>query len=396
MRRKAELAVSLLCRGVRLDPSCELEADGRSVVKRRAGLGSGLEMIVPAGKKIWINVPVEESFVGDSPYLLVKRGGDYYVCGNEGGPTRVFIPAAPHWYNSRTQSDTLMSRVGVLQGTCLGIYVGKRCAFWQKTPSMACHFCATGINVGVHEESEKSAADVVEVARTARAESGTTFVHLNSGYQEGDDLSLMLPLVKALKEDVGTLVGVQCIPPENPEDYRPLIETGADHFSVCYELHDPGCFERYLPGKAKYIGQCRFFRALEYLAHNMPRGSVSGEIIAGLEPRESTCKAIDYITSLGAFPTVCIFRPLKGTALEHRPPPGEKDMAAVLSYAAQKCLERRIPMGMAPNLEVSLVLTPDDARYLLPRNISWYWHHLRLRAMKAAARPYFFYKMRRK
>jgi len=53
----------------------------------------------------------------------------------------------------------------------------------------------------------------------------------------------------------------------------------------------------------------------------MPPGAVSGEIIAGLEPIDRTLDAIDRITSLGAFPTVCIFRPTIGSELEGWPPP---------------------------------------------------------------------------
>ena len=39
----------------------------------------------------------------------------------------------------------------------------------------------------------------------------------------------------------------------------------------------------------------------------------NGEIIAGLEPPEDSIRAIDWITSVGAIPTVCVFRPLIGT-----------------------------------------------------------------------------------
>jgi len=34
------------------------------------------------------------------------------------------------------------------------------------------------------------------------------------------------------------------------------------------------------------------------------------EIVAGLEPPESAIEAIDWITSVGAVPTVCVFPPV--------------------------------------------------------------------------------------
>jgi len=41
-----ELQIDLLCRGVELDASCRLEQDARGFSRTRAGLGSGLEMVL--------------------------------------------------------------------------------------------------------------------------------------------------------------------------------------------------------------------------------------------------------------------------------------------------------------------------------------------------------------
>ena len=65
----ALLKLDLYCQGVRLDDSCFIEGDGgRKILRTRAGLGSGLELILPGG--LWTNVPVTEHFVARSPYTL--------------------------------------------------------------------------------------------------------------------------------------------------------------------------------------------------------------------------------------------------------------------------------------------------------------------------------------
>ena len=75
-----ELEIDLFCSGIRVDPSCTILHDGRRVTRTRAGLGSGLELSIPGAlKEIWTNVPVEEDFARESPYLLRKEGGDYWV-----------------------------------------------------------------------------------------------------------------------------------------------------------------------------------------------------------------------------------------------------------------------------------------------------------------------------
>ena len=74
MLSPVELEIELFCRGMRLDESCNLDEDGRRISRTRAGLGSGLEVVLPAPRKpIWVNVPVVENFVSSSPFRLVKQ-----------------------------------------------------------------------------------------------------------------------------------------------------------------------------------------------------------------------------------------------------------------------------------------------------------------------------------
>src|SRR5205807_2416891 len=111
-------------------------------------------------------------------------------------------------------------------------------------------------------------------------------------------------------------VGVQLAPEAVFARYDALIAAGVDHLSFCIELLDPEWFARICPGKQRMHGQRLFIEAMEHCVTPMPRGAVSGEIIAGIEPVERTLEAIDLITELGAFPTVCIFRPTVGSDME--------------------------------------------------------------------------------
>mgnify|MGYP001146785952 FL=1 len=61
-----------------MDDSCFiLEDGGRQILRTRAGLGSGLELILPGG--LWTNVPVTENFAASSPYVLHREGGLYVL-----------------------------------------------------------------------------------------------------------------------------------------------------------------------------------------------------------------------------------------------------------------------------------------------------------------------------
>ncbi|MGZ5473914.1 MAG: radical SAM protein [Thermoanaerobaculia bacterium] len=400
MFKPVELEIELFCRGMRIS-----EAAGRRITRTRAGLGSGLEVVIPATPKdIWVNVPVLEPFAQTSPFVLEEhavidtRNGVHYP---------VEIPPEPEWYSRRTSSGVEMSRIGVLQGNYLGIYVSARCLYWKndlmEAGTGACKFCTTGKNVGTAEETRKNVDDVVEVARAAQQESGSIFTHFNTGYhyEEQDDreqmhgLRMCEPYVRAVREQVGGFIGVQAVPVPRHKfyEYDELIAAGTDHFSFCYEFEDPAWFARLCPGKAATLGQSAFFEAMEYTAKKLGRGRVSGEIIAGVEPIEATMRGIDRIVNAGAFPTVCIFRPTIGSEMENVPPPDPSAMRDVFAYLHQSCRRAGLPTGILP-IEVSLVVQPEEAAALVEPGLADYAYRAKNWTLRQLAKPYVGWKMK--
>jgi hypothetical protein len=396
-----ELEIDLFCRGLRVPAAVPLDG-ARGVSRTRAGLGSGLELVLPTGSRlkphIWMNAPVVERFVASSPYVLGGHPDAGYTITDERSQSSypVRLPREPEWYGWPAPGGEPMSRIGVLQGTYLGIYINVVCAFWNYAPALNCRFCTTGQNVGVTEAREKAIADVVETCRAARDRSGVTFVHLNGGFHGSRGLRFAEPYVRAIKEAVGLLVGVQLAPEKDFTGYDRLIDAGVDHLSFCVELYDPEWFARICPGKATMLGQQLFHDALDYCARRLPRGAVSGEIIAGVEPRETTLAAIDDIAARGAFPTVCIFRPTIGSDMEDWPPPAFDEMRVVMQHVYEACRRHWLPIGAAPNIEVSLVVNPDDAALLAERTAGFYTYEAFRRAVRVAARPVFRRRMRRR
>jgi len=384
----ALLKLDLYCRGIRLDDSCLVSDDGgRPILRTRAGLGSGLEAILPGG--LWTNVPVSEPFAQRSPYLLHRSGEGTYWIWRDGEPVvPIELSPRPGWYDETLPSGKPMTRIGTLQGTYLGIYQAKVCEYWTQKPlKVNCKFCSVGLNLGVDDVDEKSVDEVLRVVRAARDGSGITYVDFNTGHYDGDTyLDILEPYIARIKRELGLLVGVQTPPHRDLRRYDGLRAMGVNRVSFCFEIFDPARFREICPGKHEEYGLEFYLEAIRYCAALGAKGPrhepwvTNGEIIAGLEPPESSIAAIDWITSVGAIPTVCVFRPLVGTDLEDEDPPQTEELVPVFRRLYEACMEAGLPIGCAPNVHVSLVMLPEECGSFSNRRYPW--QALKLQAMK--------------
>ena len=271
----ALLKLDLYCKGLRLGPSCLVEEDGgRKILRTRAGLGSGLEMILPGG--LWTNVPVTERFAAYSPYTLHREGGRYLLRWHGEDVTAVALSPRPGWYDRPTSTGKPMTRIGTLQGTYLGIYQAKVCEYWTAKPAKVnCKFCSVGLNLGIDDADDKSIDEVMEVVRAAREESGITYVDFNTGHYEGDTyLDILEPFIVRIKRELGLLVGVQTPPHRDLRRYDHLREIGVNRVSFCFEIFDRKLFEEICPGKHAEYGLDHYLEAIRYcaaLTHKGPK-----------------------------------------------------------------------------------------------------------------------------
>jgi hypothetical protein len=385
------LKLDLYCRGIRLDDSCTIEEHGgRKILRTRAGLGSGLELILPG--ELWTNVPVVEEFVASSPYSLHWRNGGFWVDRTDVGPVaQVRLSPQPDWYNRTTSTGKRMTLVGTLQGTYLGVYPSKVCEYWLKQPDKEqCRFCSVGLNLGADDGDEKSVQEVIEVVKAARAESGITYVDFNTGHYDGDTyLDILEPYIRRVKEETNVLIGVQTPPHHDLKRYHELRAMGVNRVSFCFEIWNRERFVEVCPGKHRQYGLDRYLEAIRYCAQEVgPTGRgfepwvVNGEIIAGLESPEDSIRAIDWITSVGAIPTVCVFRPLQATDYAGVAPPKTEEIVPVYRRLYAACMERGLPIGIAENVHVSLVMLPEEARWLQDEPRRFWAGELKLKLMR--------------
>ncbi len=387
----ALLKLDLYCQGIRLGKSCRVTEDGgREIMRTRAGLGSGLEVILPGG--LYTNIPVTESFAADSPYELVREDSGYVIHRDGRAVAPVRLTPRPQWYGGRTSSGKKMSTVGSMQGTYLAIYPARVCDYWLEKPRKTnCKFCSVGLNLGCDDADEKSVADVLETVGAAVRENHITYVDFNTGHYDGDTyLDILEPYIRAVKQQYGLMIGVQTPPHHDLARYKALKKMGVNRVSFCFEIWDRDRFEEVCPGKNREYGLDRYLEAIEYCSRIFH--TTNGEIVVGLEPPEKSIEAINWITSVGAVPTVCVFRPLIGTDYEHLPPPCTEELVPVFRRMYEACMERGLMIGVAPNVKVSLVLLPEEGRYFSDNPNSF----TLTRAKHALLRPVFAAALRAK
>ena len=155
---------------MRLDDCCLVEQDGgRKILRTRAGLGCGLEVVLPGG--LWTNVPVIETFAQalavrpapsrrrvllnsmtrrrhravSFPLGRVVRPDDLY---RQADDARSAPSRAPTSASTRRRSASTGPR---------------------SRRSSNCKFCSVGLNLGIDDADEKSVNEVMEVVRAARA-----------------------------------------------------------------------------------------------------------------------------------------------------------------------------------------------------------------------------------
>lgn len=389
-----ELKIDLLCRGLVIDGTCRIKEEARPVCSTPGDFASGLELIIPGEiKELWVNAPVRERFVEASPYHLRRRQGVYSIYDERHDfHYRVLLAPKPEWYATRTAGGAAMSRIGLLQGTVLNIDFGEMNSASKSGQTTEAPSIVKA--AGSASFREKSVGDVVETAAAAQKESGITFAILRGRSPGEGGMERVFPYVRALKKDVGILVGVQFPAEDDLSVYGRARTLGVDHFSFWFDGFGQNHAGR-LDAAAVNRRRQRAMRALECCARIMGKGRVSGELVAGIDPVEDTLRGIEYFVGVGALPLISIFRPVAGAEGEALAPPDFTGMLRVFRHVYHACRAHNLPIGIAPNIRLSALPHPEDTLYFESDPKEGRAYQRWIFTMQEIMRPYFLRRMRR-
>ena len=377
-RNPALLKLDLYCKGARLDDSCFIEEDGgRKILRTRAGLGSGLELILPGG--LWTNVPVTEPFAAASPYDAPprRRAATSSATTGQDVAHRPALAAARRGTTRRPRTGKPMTRIGTLQGTYLGIYQAKVCEYWTAKPQkINCKFCSVGLNLGVDDADEKSVDEVMEVVRRGPRRVG----HHLRGLQHRPLRRRHLPrhpraLPRAHQEGAGPARRLPDPAPPRPASattrcgrWASTASPSASRSSTASSSRRSARASTPSTASTTTSRRCATARALgkkgpqaravghERRDHRRPRAA------RVVDPRDR----LDHVGGRDSHGLRVPARWWAPTSRTRRRPRTE-DMVPVFRRLYEACMEKGLPIGCAPNIHVSLVMLPEECRALSPR-----------------------------
>lgn len=289
--------------------------------KVRSGSSGGIELSVDG---LTVNVPVQETFCADSPWVLDAIDGGFVLANARNGHTfEVEVARRPEFYDKACSSGQPMRKIGKVCGDRLGIAVVEQCELWRK-PDTRCKFCAYGSNLA-REAAHKSTEDIVETVESALSDrahpikhvmlTGGTTIPADAGCQR------ICEVAAAISESSDVMVSAMFSPPNDGASLGVMRESGVSEVAINIEVYDSAMAAQYIPGKHSLIGRSRYMEALSRSVEVFGKGNVRSLLVVGLETMNSCLEAVERLVAMGVIPVFSPLRPLPHTALHGRRPP---------------------------------------------------------------------------
>ena len=371
------LKLELLSQGLKVSPAASEEIGKSLKIDHAVGaVGKhALDIILKPGK-VYVGLPhgtaVNDHFEKGTPFTLEVDGkGRYHIakkparlmedgrweCTDESAPAEPVmdctIPASPGYYEKTTSRGHSMRSIMPHAGDFGGATIFPHCVYFghfgKEFEGTECRFCGIDENLeSGRDPYPKHIDDFLETLEEARKHPG--FRHgpvFAGGTTAAPDRGAKVhaKFSKPIKEAFpDNWLRLTIAPPREEKYVDMLFEAGVDMVGYNYEIYDPQLFARLCSGKVKDIeegvpGHAQYDRMIRHIVRHYGMGHANANLLAGLEPAQSTVNGIAHLASMGVIPTIFVFVPLKGTALAGQKPPSIREMIYI--YANLKSMTER-------------------------------------------------------
>ncbi|NTW68837.1 MAG: nitrogen fixation protein NifB [Chlorobiaceae bacterium] len=266
-----------------------------------------------------------------SSYSLIHDKGSYYLAHHGEVLFAVEFVERPDYYRLKTSDGTPMSTIApyVQEGSVLISY-SNECALKEK--GQDCKFCNINATKDTYGEIEgigwKTPKQVGETVAAAYREfsEGARRVNLTGGFvAERREVEYYLDVADSIKEHTGLedFNGLAAIgAPLDLSVIEKYKEAGYRTIASNIEIWDKNIFKAICPGKEQQCGGWdHWLKVLDHEVKVFGHGRVRSNLVAGIEPKDSTLEGIEYLASRGVIALATVWNPNPGSALEgHRAP----------------------------------------------------------------------------
>lgn len=245
---------------------------------------------------------IYELFVKNQAFFIGKRIRDDNV-------VEVYFPDCPTFYKKSLSDGTPMNKVLQLAGKdCLKIYPHNYCEF--ESLDCVCKFCTVDSSRELQDIIyNKGICQIGEAMKAAYAEGYYGHVMIAMGVLATNDrgLSFISNMLKYIRATLGIdLVAgsASTVPPREFRYIHQIYDAGIEYITFNLEVFDKELFEKYCPGKAKYIGRQHYFDCYKEAVEIFGPGRVRSNFVAGMEPIESMVEGFELLANMGVVPTV--------------------------------------------------------------------------------------------
>lgn len=315
-----------------------------------------------------------------SPYSIHYEGGKYYLVhkGSEAFEVEFLKRPNSKYFHSKTSDGTRLNHVAGFNkddGTLFVAY-SNECSLKEK--GLDCKYCNINATKDTYAEHDgitwKNPKQIGEAAAVAYGE-GARHITISGGFiPERREVDYYFDVAESIKEHTGmddfngtAVIGA-------PLDLGVIDrykEIGYRTMAMNIEIWNKHIFKAICPGKdAQCGGWDHWVKALEYAAQVFGYGRVRSNIVAGIEPKDSTLEGVEYLASKGVVCFAGAWNPNPGSELEgHRTPEPawHFDMAKKVAAIHRKAgftFEKLFDCAAAPNSIVHDIFKIEDE--LLP------------------------------
>lgn len=342
------LKIDLLLNGIQLGNNFDVHS--RATME---SISEGLNLII--GRDVYVTAAINPQ----SPYALYFEDNKYIIRSAQSSCEAKLV-TPPDLSSLASTDGTPYDKIGTFQIDRVRISAYKGCIFGAL--KLECKFCEIG---DIRKLKKNKLENINEFISHVEQNCKHVRHFLVSGGTPSDTgWDHFIDVCKEIRRVSSKSIYAMFSPPPMLNLIDEMVQAGVSEVAINLEFYNREVAAEIIPGKAKDSRE-RYFEALERSVKLLgDRGAVRSILIVGLEDYNDTLRGVRELVTRGVTPILSIFKPLKGTALEHVPPPNLEALVNIWEGSQKICEEYGQTLGpLCPPCQSNTLAIPVNQLY---------------------------------